>query len=205
MADARVLIVGDNPLARVGLAALLAGQAGVVVAGQTSSVNLTADVDLYNPDVLAWDLGWEPLPERLSDARDLNLPFLALLNDPSQATDAWSAGARGLLLHEADSDRLAAGLAAVAQGLIVIDPSLSTNVLAIGGSNSEGPTEALTSREMEVLQLLAEGLPNKSIARKLGITDHTVKFHVNAIMSKLGAQSRTEAVVRATRQGFIIL
>jgi DNA-binding NarL/FixJ family response regulator len=70
---------------------------------------------------------------------------------------------------------------------------------------AEAPAEALTPRELEVLQLLAEGLPNKTIARQLSISEHTVKFHLNAIMSKLGAQSRTEAVVRATRLGLIIL
>ena len=65
--------------------------------------------------------------------------------------------------------------------------------------------EALTPREQEVLQLLAEGLPNKTIADRLYISEHTVKFHVNAILSKLGAQSRTEAVVRATRLGILLL
>jgi len=63
----------------------------------------------------------------------------------------------------------------------------------------------LTPREQEVLQLLAEGLPNKAIASQLSISEHTVKFHVNAIMGKLGAQSRTEAVTRATRAGLILL
>jgi DNA-binding NarL/FixJ family response regulator len=63
----------------------------------------------------------------------------------------------------------------------------------------------LTPREREVLQLLAEGLPNKTIASRLNISEHTVKFHVNAIMTKLGAQSRTDAVMRATRSGLILL
>ena len=63
----------------------------------------------------------------------------------------------------------------------------------------------MTRRELEVLQLVAEGLPNKSIADRLDISEHTVKFHVNAIMGKLGAQSRTEAVTRATRMGLILL
>ena len=69
----------------------------------------------------------------------------------------------------------------------------------------ERPVEDLTPRELEVVQLLAEGLPNKAIAKRLGVSDHTIKFHVNAILGKLGAQSRTEAVVRATRLGLIVL
>jgi len=67
------------------------------------------------------------------------------------------------------------------------------------------PVDTLTPRESEVLHLIAEGLPNKQIAQKLSISEHTVKFHVNAILTKLGAQSRTEAVVRATRAGLIAL
>jgi DNA-binding NarL/FixJ family response regulator len=65
--------------------------------------------------------------------------------------------------------------------------------------------EGLTARELEVLALVAEGLPNKLIAHRLGISDHTVKFHVNAVLAKLGAQSRTEAVVRAARRGMLVL
>jgi DNA-binding NarL/FixJ family response regulator len=89
--------------------------------------------------------------------------------------------------------------------LVVIDPALCGAVMPSGEPSPEAPTEALTPRELDVLQLMAEGLANKAIAQKLGISDHTVKFHVNAIMSKLNAQSRTEAVVRATRLGLIIL
>jgi DNA-binding NarL/FixJ family response regulator len=67
------------------------------------------------------------------------------------------------------------------------------------------PSDPLTPREQEVLQLLAEGLPNKVIAQRLTISEHTVKFHINAILGKLGAQSRTDAVVRATRSGLLLL
>jgi DNA-binding NarL/FixJ family response regulator len=69
----------------------------------------------------------------------------------------------------------------------------------------ESPIEELTPRELAALRLLAEGLPNKTIALRLGISEHTVKFHVNAILGKLGVASRTEAVVRATRLGLILL
>ncbi len=203
MADLRILIVGDNPLARVGLSALLTGQTGLVVTGQTSSgTNLSADIELYKPDVLVWDIGWES--DRLADIHESNVPVVALLNNAGQAAEAWAAGARGLVLHDADADMLTSALLAVGQGLAVFDPALAASLFTASAA-PEPPAEALTAREREVLQLLAEGLPNKTIAGKLGITDHTVKFHVNAIMSKLGAQSRTEAVVRATRLGLIIL
>ncbi len=203
MPDLNVLIIGDNPLARMGLAALLAGQPGLVVAGQTAGANdLQAEIDLYAPDVIVWDWGWHT-PERSADARETGVPIVALLNNAEQAADARAAGVSGLLLDVTDADALAAAITAAAQGLVVVAPSLLDALLPSG--TPETPVEALTPREREVLQLVAEGLPNKTIAARLDITDHTVKFHINAIMGKLNAQSRTEAVVKATRLGLIML
>ncbi len=205
MTDLNVLIVAENPLARMGLAALLNGQPGIAICGQTAGGRDLADeIDLYRPNVLIWDWGWETQPDRLRDVRD-ELPVLALLNNGAQAGDAWSAGARGMLIHDTDSESLAAAVTALDQGLVVVDPALATALFPNNSASSNAPVEALTPREMEVLQLLAEGLPNKIIAARLNVTDHTVKFHVNAIMSKLNVQSRTEAVVHATRLGLIIL
>jgi DNA-binding NarL/FixJ family response regulator len=144
------------------------------------------------------------------------VPVVALLQD-EHAASAAAAALRteynmpyGLLLREREPSNIAAALHAVAHGLIVIDPLLAANVIAMPSApppepNTLHPITELTPREREVLQLLAQGLPNKTIAQRLDISDHTVKFHVNAIMTKLGAQSRTEAVVRATRLGLIIL
>jgi DNA-binding NarL/FixJ family response regulator len=204
MSDLNVLIIGDNPLARMGLAALLAGQPGLVVAGQTSGADdLQAEVDLYQPDVIVWDWGWNT-PDHITDAREAEIPLVALLNNSAQAADARAAGVSGFLQGDTDSDALAAAIIAAAQGLVVVAPSLLDSLLP-ANSAADTPVEALTPREREVLQLLAEGLPNKTIAARLNITDHTVKFHVNAIMGKLNAQSRTDAVVKATRLGLIIL
>lgn len=206
MSDLKILIVATNPLARMGLAALLTGQSGVTIAGQTTGgINLADEIDLYRPDAIIWDWGWENQPDRLADVRDTHLPVLALLNNAAQAGEAWASGASGLLLHDADAESLVAALHALDQGLLVIDPALSESLFPTALPIQDSPAEPLTPREMEVLQLLAEGLPNKTIASRLSVTDHTVKFHVNAIMGKLGVQSRTEAVVRATRLGLIIL
>ncbi|MBC6935457.1 MAG: DNA-binding response regulator [Chloroflexi bacterium] len=205
MPEIAVLIVGDNPLARMGLVSLLAGQPGLVVVGQAAGGSgLAADIDLYRPDVIVWDMGWSA-PERLADARESGVPVVALLADLTQAADARAAGARGFLPGDAAPDALAAAITAAASGLAVMTPGLLETLLPPGDPAAEPPVEALTARERDVLQLLAEGLPNKTIARRLGITDHTVKFHVNAIMGKLNAQSRTDAVVKATRLGLIIL
>ena len=110
-----------------------------------------------------------------------------------------------LLLRDSDPDSIVAALDALAAGLSVIDPRLTGLLGAPARIQQEAFINPLTARENEVLQLLARGLTNRAIALELGITQHTVKFHVNAIMSKLDVQSRTEAVVRATQIGMIVL
>jgi DNA-binding NarL/FixJ family response regulator len=98
-----------------------------------------------------------------------------------------------------------AAMSAVFNGMIVVDPELAGAIMPATSHAISPPAQPLTPRELGVLQLLAEGLPNKAIAHRLDISEHTVKFHVNSILSKLDAQSRTEAVVHATRQGLILL
>jgi DNA-binding NarL/FixJ family response regulator len=221
MTDIRVLILADNLLARVGLAALLGDQAGCIVVGQLSDVGLTGDtlsneLDLYRPDVLLYDLGWNPAPavvrlRVLIADLDGEVPLVALLPDDSHAAEALSVfrerRAGGVLLRESPPETLVMALRAATSGMIVVHPALATAVLPSVeiAETSEGVTTELTPREREVLQLISEGLPNKAIAAKLNISEHTVKFHVNALLNKLGAQSRTEAVVRATRLGLIML
>lgn len=203
----RVLIVADDPLTRSGLAALLANQSGCTVSGQSpANADLTAVLNVYVPDVVLWDVGWDASValERITDLRDAGTPILVLLPDATHASETWIAGARGLLLRSASPDNLVTALNAVAQGLVVLDSALGA-VLLSARDRVPAPNEELTARELQVLQALAEGLPNKAIALRLGISEHTIKFHVNSILSKLGAQSRTDAVVRATRLGLIIL
>jgi DNA-binding NarL/FixJ family response regulator len=211
----RVLIVADDPLARAGLATLLTPQPDCIVAGQMAAhVDVLAELHLYQPDVVVWDLGWEPTPgppdvptglERLAEVRDTGQPVVALLPDDRYAALVWASGVRGLLLRDVDAATLALALPVVAQGLVVCDAALVAGLLPARQPALMSSAEALTPREQEVIQLLAEGLPNKTIADRLHISEHTVKFHVNAILSKLGAQSRTEAVVRATRLGLLLL
>jgi len=215
VSDLRVLIVADDPLARTGLAALLSDQPGCVIVGQIAEdAGLTSALDVYRPEVILWDSGWDPMPtaassppslERLAELADAVPPVVALVPDETYAVEAQMAGARGLLPRDSSAERLVAALTAAAWDLIVLDPSLAAPLLGTRDSSSPALVEDLTPRELEVLGLLAEGLPNKAIALRLGISEHTVKFHVNAVLGKLGAQSRTEAVVRATRLGLILL
>ncbi len=203
----RVLIVADDWLTRAGLAALLAHEPECAIIGQVAGEDdLPAALEAYRPDVVLWDLGWEPEPalKRLADLNDVLPPTVALLSDEGDAPGAYTAGVHGLLLRNTDARRMVAALVAASQGLVVLDPTLAP-LLLTGERESHPLLEELTPREMEVLRLLADGLPNKTIAQRLGISEHTVKFHVNSILSKLGAQSRTEAVIRATRLGLILL
>ncbi len=203
-----MLVVADDPLARAGLANLIGSQPGHTVTGQIAGDgDLPQAVDVYRPDVIVWDAGTtaDVSLERLANVRELRVPAVVLLPDATAAPDAWSAGARGLLSREADIGHVAAALNAVAAGLSVFDPAFAATLLPSRMPIPARPTEELTPRELQVLQLLAEGESNKEIARRLGISDHTVKFHVNAILGKLNVQSRTEAVVRATRLGLILL
>lgn len=203
MDEIRVLIVADDPLARAGLAALLAGQDECTVVGQASSADdLGAALALYQPDAVLWDMGWDAadLPDALGDW-DADAPLLvALIPEPGLSAALWAAGARGLLPRDAAPERLVAALRAVVAGLAALDPAL---IARLPGSAPAAPVERLTPREAEVLALLAEGLANRAIAQRLGISEHTVKFHLNAILGKLGAQSRTEAVVLAIRLGLL--
>jgi two-component system nitrate/nitrite response regulator NarL len=204
VAAIRVLVASDDPLARSGLNLLLAGRDDLVVVDQA-------------PDVVIWDVG--PLhavlgdtpSERLAEALDgtaaEGVPVLAVLADESQASEALAAGARGLVFRGVDAGRLGAAVVALASGLDVLDGGLGRRLVrgALPPHGADTAAEDLTPRELEVLQLLAQGLTNKRIAERLGISDHTAKFHVNAILAKLGAETRTEAIVQASRRGLVIL
>jgi len=139
-------------------------------------------------------------------------PVVVLSGTPNVAADlarrtdqAW-----GLVPPDVAPDHLAAVVRAVAAGFTVLPPALTTSVLVANGTpyrDRASPlvAESLTPREREVLQRLADGLPNRAIAEALGISDHTVKFHLSSIFGKLGAGTRTEAVRLGLRQGLVTI
>lgn len=201
----RLIVLADDPLARAGLAALLANLPGCLVVLQ-GSAGLLADAasgELELAEVVVWDTGWDAPPER-EERLGLALPVLALTPDEESAAAAWALGCRGIVARMPDEEQLLAAVQAVAAGLHVITPAFIGALRADTGALAPAATD-LTPRESQVLGLLAEGLTNKAIGQRLSISDHTVKFHVNAILGKLNAQSRTDAVVRATRLGLISL
>ncbi len=207
----RVLIVGDDRLASVGLAALLSEQDSVEVVGQvTGDVVYSAATGSLDPRVLLWETGIDPLGslETIADASDADVSIVAMVSEDASPQQMWNAGIQGLLPRDSAPATIAAALVAAGAGLTIAvasTPGEGAPFSAANEANHTDPAQLLTTREREVLTLVAEGLPNKSIAARLEISEHTVKFHVNAILGKLGAQSRTEAVVLATRSGLLQL
>lgn len=207
----KLVVVANDPLTRAGLASLLANQADCEVIGQFDNTifdtavldTADSDNDLETADAFIWDTGWDPTAD-LPDELFVDRPVVALVTDEEQAADVWAAGVRALLPRYMEVEQLYWATRAAVAGLVVLAPGLNP-LRSVGETAEEVLLDDLTPREKEVLQLVAEGLTNKAIAHQLSISEHTVKFHVNAIMSKLNAQSRTEAVVRATRLGLILL
>lgn len=128
-------------------------------------------------------------------------PVLALVPDAAAAARALAAGARGALIRTVDPARLGPALRALAAGLVALEPGFLPPPAA-----SDPPVASpLSPREHEVLELLAEGLSNKEIGHRLFVSANTVRFHVGAILEKLEASTRTEAVVRGARLGLLDL
>jgi DNA-binding NarL/FixJ family response regulator len=210
---ARVLIVASGTLERTGLAALVGGAAGHHVVGSLApDPPAIADaLEREQPDVLliSGDADEDAIAGVLAGAG----PPAVVLTDgaaASAATDLLRLGARGVLPRSASSAEIVAAVGAVAAGLVALHPD------ATGGVAPAAPTAAprtatspigqrLTAREVEVLEMLAEGLGNKEIAWRLGISDHTVKFHIASIFTKLDVSTRTEAVTVGIRRGLIML
>ncbi len=201
--ETRVAIVGGDPLARSALARVLSPEVEVVGDWATDDPGaLTA----LSADVVLWDAGAGAEPE-LDGMVGVSAmyPLVALVREAPDASRALAEGARGVLSRDAERERLSSALAAVTNGLVVVDEIFAAQVVMRAHSRSEPAAEALTARESQVLELMAQGRSNKRIAAELGISEHTVKFHVNAILHKLDADTRTEAVVQAARLGWVFL
>ena len=182
----RIVVAGRDPLARVGLATILRDFEDILV------VDCDGDVALV-------DAG--------ATVGKCEIPSLLLVTDLTQASEALAAGARGVISRDSTPRQIHAALRAIAEGLRVIDGEALLGAAKSRTLHTDDAEllEPLTAREHEVLHLLSAGMTNKEIASRLGITEHTIKFHVNAILGKLGAETRTEAVVHAARLGIVTL
>ena len=156
--------------------------------------------------LLAWRRGLE---ESLDSWLESGPAFVLLTEDADQPPTrvGFRSGLRAILPLQASAREIAVAIEAAAEGLIVLHPDAVHSRQATGPAArpAEAPDAPLTPREIEVLRLLAEGLANKNIAWKLNISEHTVKFHIASIFTKLNVSSRAEAVTIGIRQGVILL
>jgi two-component system, NarL family, nitrate/nitrite response regulator NarL len=199
----RAVVVAAFPSVRAELRGMLEEGGGVRVVGE-GTPGAVAGGD-SQPDVVVAEAGDEESGiEELQETYP-GTPLVLLMGRSDEiGVRRGFAGPRAYLAREATGEEIVAAVRAVVQGLTVFSPSLLSAQADADGRMERGP-DALTERELEVLPLLAAGLPNKAIALRMGISEHTVKFHVGAILSKLGAASRTEAVVLAARRGLLPL
>lgn len=200
----RTLVVAPRDLARAALADLVRADSRLELAGEADATVLARQIRALEPDVVLEDRdgGGDADAVPVGTA---SIPTVALVDDPYFV---WSRdvaigeprGARAILSRDAAPSEIVAAIVAVAAGLIALQPR------ALDSPDARArPHERLTARETDVLRELSRGAPNKTIATRLNISDHTVKFHVAAIFAKLGVASRTEAVAYGVRMGLVML
>jgi len=212
----RVLIAATSSVVRAGLEAILAVSPALQVVGSSATPSMLAQqTEVLRPDVVVAVLeprGDSPVSSLLALGAETGLPALVLLTDDPESVESVEAlryGARAVLPHDAQPAEIVGALHAAAAGLVALHlehtAPLLPHLTAVRRTLPTAQGETLTPREIEVLGMLAEGTGNKIIARRLGISEHTVKFHVGSILAKLNASSRTEAVTLGVRQGLILL
>ena len=205
MTTHRLLIIASDPLIRTGLSAMLANAEGVEIAGQGDSADEAETyIELFQPTAVVWDLGWDAEQIAPVEWQEFELPLIVLMPEEGDSQSWLQQGTTAVLTRSSSLQTIAAALDAAAGGLISIDPAFINRRDAFPPA-SPRLAESLTPRESEILQLIADGLTNKAIAAELGISAHTVKFHITGILSKLDAQSRTEAAIIAGRLGLLAI
>jgi two-component system, NarL family, response regulator LiaR len=208
----RVLVADDHAVVREGLRTFLELQEGLEVAGEAADgEEAIREAERLRPDVVLMDLVM-PRLDGVGAMRELRrrLPGVRVIVLTSYAEDdrllpAVQAGAAGYLLKTAQPQELARAVRAAHAGGALLDPGVAARLVeALADVPAEGPVpDRLTPREREVLQLLARGLPNKRIARELGVAEKTVKTHVGHVLAKLGVTDRTQAALHAVRHGLV--
>lgn len=205
----RVLVAANSVVVRAGLEAIVSTSSALSVVGSATLDGIDRQIDALAPDVvlLAWDLEDDLSAILTSD--DLGAIAIVLLVEELSGGIAESLRqqVRGILPTHASEREITIAIEAAHAGLTVLHSGAIDALLpSLPVAPQPAPqTQSLTPREIEVLTMMAEGLANKSIARRLQISEHTVKFHIGSIFSKLDAASRTEAVMLGARQGLILL
>lgn len=210
----RVLIVDDHDLFRTGLASLMASQPDIEVVAQASGgrmgVRLAKEL---RPDVVLMDLrmpdleGPEATREILADLPDMRVLVLTVASDTAEVEAALEAGAIGFVAKDTPIDRVAVAVRAAAQGVAWLSPRAAELVLGrlraqnVVEDADLALSEQLSSRELDVLRLIARGMENAEIGEALNISPRTVKNHVSNILAKLGLPGRVQAAIYAVRRG----
>ena len=203
-AEIRVVVADDHAVVRAGLAQLLCGAEDIdVVAEAAGGEDAVALAERERPDVVVMDLqmpgtdGVEAT-RRIVGAGTAQVLVLTSYSDSERIVAALDAGAVGYLLKDSDPEELLAGVRAVHRGESPLHPRAARQLLGVRRTASG---VELTAREREVLQLVREGLANKQIARRLGISERTVKAHLTSTFAAIGVQDRTQAALWAERHG----
>ena len=209
----RIVIADDHPVFVSGLEVTFAEAADIEIIGKVAdgedAVNAAADLA---PDVLLMDVrmpglnGIDATRQIVASGSSVAIVVLTMFDDDESVYSAMSAGARGYLVKGASKERIIEAVRAVAEGEIVFGKAVAERVLAAftnprRSRRAEGPFPELTDREIEVLELIAAGKRNPTIARELFLSDKTVRNHVSSIFAKLQVADRSEAIVRARQAG----
>jgi DNA-binding NarL/FixJ family response regulator len=204
----RVLVVDDHPVVREGLVALLEDEPDFQVAGSAGSAEdaLTLSAQL-RPDVILLDLelpgmdGVDAIPRLAASTPEARILVLTAYDTDERVLGAVKAGARGYLLKGASGREIVQAIRAVHAGESYLASRVAAKVLM--QVRAPRRSTSLSARERTVLRLVADGLSSKQIARRLSITERTVKFHISSIMNKLGADNRAQAVAKAAERGLL--
>ena len=199
----RVVIVDDHAVVRSGLEQFLATTGDIeIVASAADGAEALAVTTVEEPDVVVMDLSMpnvdgieatRMISDQVPSSRVL---VLTSFSDQTRIMDALSAGADGYLLKHSDPEEIAAAIRSVHAGDAPLDPKVARALLESRRTKTNTPT--LTDREREVLDLVRQGFANKQIARRLGISERTVKAHLTRVFSSLGVSDRTQAALWAT-------
>jgi len=204
----RLMVVDDHGVVRSGVKALIETEEGLEVIGEaTDGREAVTKAKTMEPDLVLMDLvmpemdGVEATRRITQEGIDLEILILTSFSEEERIIQAIKAGASGYLIKDASPRELVSAIKDTYRGESTLDPKVAGTVLRSMQEENVQPAEELTEREIEVLELIAEGLPNDDIANELYISERTVRSHVSNILGKLNMQNRTQAALYAVRQG----